>query len=191
MAAQKKSGWDYEWNYTMGAPDAGFWDYPIGGGTAFFEDVNGLYLNAKATNDYAGIRALNCVDWLSQKAVYEIDVKVIYAAVNGIRIVLASGENGISDERGMQVTLNNDYLNVLTAGQNISEMNRSAVITYNQWHKVRLELDIAANNNCVYLDDNLVCMVESGNLSTQYATNVWLLAQIGEAYVRSIRYKKY
>lgn len=183
-----EESWRYAWDYTMGAPDTALWDYPIGVGTATMEE-DGLHFNAR-NSAYAGLRFKDYAAWLGQKVVYEIDVKVISTAVNGFRIVCTSGSNGVSDNHGLQVTLNNNYLNVLTGSTQPTVITRTAPVTYGEWHKVRLELDTPAGSNKVYLDDTLVSTVANANLSTYYTTNVWCLIQNGECYVRAVRYRK-
>lgn len=181
--------WDYEWDYTMGSPDTSFWDYPIGGGKASFGE-DGLYLKSVG-NSYAGLRALDAGKWLARKATYEIDVKVWETSSNGFRIICASGNAGVPDGKGLQVTINGNYLNVITGNQVLTTISRSEAVTYGEWHKVRLELDVEADDNRIYLDDKLISAIPTSELSTVYAENVWCLAQVAEAYIRSVRYKKY
>lgn len=181
--------WSYQWDYTMGAPDTALWDYPIGGGPASFEGNEGLYFGM-SSNAYAGLCFKDYAAWLGQKAVYEVEVKVISTFGNGFRIVCVSGSNGVPDNCGLQVTINSGYLNVVHGGDLLSSITKDATIAYNEWHKVRLELNTGSNENKVYLDDELIDTVTNANLSVQYATNVWCLMQLGEAYVKSVRYRK-
>lgn len=187
--SQSEEVWSYEWDYTMGAPDKTLWDYPFGGGSSSFNEGEGLYL-ASTSGNYAALRFNDYVTWLGEKAVYEIEVKVNKTAQNGFRIVCTSGNEGVSDKRGLQVTLNGNYLNVLTGGTGTDTLTKTAPVTYGEWHKVRLELDIPANSNKVYLDGTLITTVVNTDLSTQFVTYVWCLIQYGECYVRSVRYRK-
>lgn len=184
-----EEAWSYAWDYTMGTPDKALWDYPIGTGSATMDGNEGLHFTS---NDsfYAGLRFKNYAAWLGQKAVYEVEVKVISTSKNGFRIVCASGSNGVPDSHGLQVTLNGNYLNVLTRRTNQDVITETAPVTYGEWHKVRLELDIPAGANKVYLDGTLVDTVNNANLSTIYMTSVWCLAQTGDCYVRAVRYRK-
>ena len=187
--AAVKDAWSYAWDYTMGAPDTALWDYPIGKPTAAFEDENGLHITASIST-YGGLRFKDYAAWFGQKVVYEVEVKVISTKNNGFRIVCASGSNGVSDNHGLQVTLNGNYLNVLTVSNPLSAITKTALLTYGEWHKVRLELDTTAGFNKVYLDDTLVATVANADLSTQYMNSVWCLIQVGECYVRAVRYRK-
>lgn len=188
-SAAEKDAWSYAWDYTMGAPDTALWDYPIGKGSASLEGDEGLHFAAFG-NLYAGLRFEDCAAWFGQKAVYEIEVKVASTYRNGFRIVCASGSNGVSDKYGLQVTLNGEYLNVLTGGTEVNILTKTAPVTYGEWHKVRLELDIPANSNKVYLDGALIATVSNASLSTSYVINVWCLIQQGECNVRAVRYRK-
>lgn len=173
----------------MGAPDTSLWDYPIGSGSATMGGDEGLQFTARM-NTYAGLRFKDYAAWLGQKAVYEVEVKVISTSINGFRILCPSGSNGVSDGHGLQVTLNGNYLNVLTGSTSPTATTRTAPVTYGEWHKVRLELDTPAGSNKVYLDDTLVATVANANLSTYYTTSVWCLTQAGDCYVRAVRYRK-
>lgn len=179
----------YAWDYTMGAPDTALWDYPIGVATTSFDENNGLHITCPYTS-YGGLRVKDYAAWLGQKAVYEVEVKVISTERNGLRIVCTSGSNGVSDNHGLQVTLNGNYLNVMTGSTELWTTTKTAPVTYGEWHKVRLELDIHAGSNRVYLDDILVATVNNANLSTNFATSVWCIIQSGECYVKSVRYRK-
>lgn len=183
-----EEAWSYAWDYTMGAPDTALWDYPIGVGTATMEE-DGLHFNVR-DSAYAGLRFKDYAAWFGQKVAYEVEVKVISTVGNGFRIVCTSGSNGVSDNHGLQVTLNNNYLNVLTGSMQPTATTRTAPVTYGEWHKVRLELDTLAGSNKVYLDETLVATVANANLSTYYTTNVWCLTQAGDCYVRAVRYRK-
>lgn len=186
-----EEAWSYAWDYTMGAPDTALWNYPIGNGSATMEGAEGLNLYAEQlTVMHAGLSYKDSSAWLGQKAVYEVEVKVIKASSNGLRIVCSSGSNGVSDEHGLQVTLNGNYFNVLTGSTNIVTITKTAPVTYGEWHKVRLELDTSANSNKVYMDDTLVATVANADLSTIYVSNVWCLIQQGDCYVRAVRYRK-
>ena len=185
-----EEAWSYAWDYTMGAPDTALWDYPIGTGTAYFEGDEGLHLSVAYGGSYTGLRFKDSLAWLGQKAVYEVNVKVISSYTNGFRIMCASGSNGVSNNRGLQVTINSGYLNVLIGGSGLPTISKDAAITYNEWHKVRLEINTGSNENKVYLDDALIAVVSNANLSRSYVTNVWCLAQGGEAYIKSVRYRK-
>ena len=149
----------------------------------------GLFFSA-ATAVHAGLRFKNYAAWYGQKAVYEVEVKVIYTYQNGFRILLPSGNNGVSYNQGLQVTINGNYLNVLKGSMDVSIITQTAPVTYGQWHKVRLVLDTAANSNKVYLDGALIATVENADLSTTFVTSTWCLIQIGESYVRAVRYRK-
>lgn len=184
-----EEAWSYAWDYTMGAPDTASWDYPIGSGSATMEGDEGLRFNVTGFS-YAGLRLKDFAAWFGQKAVYEVEVKVISTRHNGFRILCASGSNGVPDNHGLQVTLNRNYLNVLTGSMDIGYITNTAPLTYGEWHKVRLELDTPAVSNKVYLDDTLVATVANADLSTQYMSSVWCLAQIGQCYVRAVRYRK-
>lgn len=183
-----EEAWSYSWDYTMGAPDTALWDYPIGVGTATMEE-DGLHFNASYTG-YAGLRFKDYAAWFGQKVVYEVEVKVNSTMQNGFRIVCTSGSNGVADEHGLQITLNGNYLNVITGSTELWTVTKTAPVTYGEWHKVRLELDIHAGSNRVYLDDILVATVNNANLSTNFATSVWCMIQRGECYVKSVRYRK-
>ena len=172
----------------MGAPDTASWDYPIGSDSATMDGDEGLHIKSHA--NYAGLRFKDYAAWFGQKAIYEVEVKVISARNNGCRIVCVSGSNGVSDNHGLQVTLNGNYLNVLTGNATISNITKTAPLTYGEWHKVRLELDTPAGANKVYLDGTLVATVNNANLSTSYITSVWFVVQQGECYVRAVRYRK-
>lgn len=184
-----EEAWSYAWDYTMGAPDTALWDYPIGTGTVSLVGDEGLRFNADGTG-YAGLRFKDFATWFGQKAVYEVEVKVISTMGNGFRIVCASGSNGVPDNHGLHVTLNWNYLNVLTGSTGINSFTKTAPVTYGEWHKVRLELDTPAGYNKVYLDDTLVATIANADLSSQYMTSVWVLAQAGNCYVRAVRYRK-
>lgn len=187
---KQRKQWDYIWDYTMGAPDTSLWDYPIGTGSVSLVGDEGLHFTATSSSAYAGLRFKDYAAWLGQKAVYEVEVKVISASGNGFRIVCASGSNGVSDNHGLQVTLNGNYLNVPTGKHGIGILTKTAPVTYGEWHKVRLELDIPTSSNKVYLDDTLVATVVTADLSTNYASSVWCLIQQGDCYVRAVRYRK-
>lgn len=182
--------WSYEWDYTMGAPDTALWDYPVGPGSISMAGDDGLYFNSGSSNNFEGLRLKDVAAWFGQKATYEVEVKIISARINGIRIVCVSGSNGVSDNHGLQVTLNGNYLNVLTGNTSLTAITKTAPVTYGQWHKVRLELDTPAGTNKVYLDDTLVATISNEDLSKQYVSSVWVLAQAGECYVRAVRYRK-
>lgn len=184
-----EEAWSYVWDYTMGEPDTALWDYPIGGATAYFDENNGLHMTC-GTSIYGGLRFKDFAAWFGQKAVYEVEVKVISTEGSGFRIVCASGSNGVSDDHGLHVTLNNKYLNVLKGGMEANATTKTAPLTYGEWHKVRLELDTPAGDNKVYLDDTLVATVANAKLSTYYTKSVWCLIQSGECYVRAVRYRK-
>lgn len=190
MQAQSpaEEAWSYAWDYTMGAPDTALWGYPIGAGSATMEE-DGLHFTA-GSSQYAGLRLKDYATWFGQKAAYEVEVKVILTRGNGFRIVCASGINGVADAHGLQVTLNGNYLNVLTSNSVIANITKTAPLTYGEWHKVRFELDTPAGSNKVYLDGTLVATVANADLSTQSASNVWCLVQSGECYVRAVRYRK-
>lgn len=187
-----EEAWSYEWDYTMGVPDTALWDYLLlGEGSISPAGDAGLYFYATLeTNSYAGLRFKDYAAWFGQKAVYEVEVKVISADSNGFRIVCASGSNGVSDNHGLQVTLNGNYLNVLTGSTGSNTITRTAPLTYGEWHKVRFELDTPAGSNKVYLDDTLVATVANANLSNSYVVTVWCLIQQGDCYVRAVRYRK-
>lgn len=185
-----EESWSYAWDYTMGAPDTTLWDYPIGTGSITMAGDEGLYFYSGVNNNYEGLRLKDYAAWFGQKAVYEVEVKVISTRVNGFRIVCVSGRNGISDNHGLQVTLNGNYLNVMTGGMGTNTITKTAPVTYGEWHKVRLELDTPAGSNKVYLDNTLVATIANADLSTKYATSVWHVAQAGECYVRAVRYRK-
>lgn len=180
--------WDYSWQYKDGAPDTSLWEYPVGDGTAAFDADNGLHLMSGGTQ-YAGLRYVDMASYLSQQGVLEVNINVARASANGIRIILASGSHGASDNKGLQVTINGNFLNVLRTDAEITSMTNTAPFTYNAWHTVRLEIDIPADANKVYLDGRLVDTVANADLSTQYASSAWCLAQIGECYIRAFRYK--
>ena len=182
--------WSYEWAYTMGAPDTALWDYPIGTGSISMAGDDGLYFNSGGGNNFEGLRLKDVAAWFGQQATYEVEVKIISARINGIRIVCVSGSNGVSDNHGLQVTLNGNYLNVLTGSTGVNAITKTAPVTYGEWHKVRLELDTPAGTNKVYLDDTLVATISNEDLSKQYMSSVWVLAQAGECYVRAVRYRK-
>lgn len=186
-----EEAWSYAWDYTMGAPDKALWDYPIGAGSATMDGNEGLHVVEQPPGiSHAGLRFKDYAAWLGQKAVCEIEVKVISAYMNGFRILCTSGSNGVSDGHGLQVTLNEGYLNMLTRGMNLSTITKTAPLTYGEWHKVKFELDTIAGANKVYLDDILVDTVNNANLSTNYVSSVWCLIQTGECYVRAVRYRK-
>lgn len=191
MQAQSpaEEAWSYAWDYTMGAPDTALWDYPIGSGLATMEGDEGLHCKSGLTA-HSGLRFKDYAAWLGQKAVYEVEVKVISVAIHGFRIVCASGSNGVSDDHGLQVTINGNYLNVLTGNTETNAITKTAPVTYGEWHKVRLELDTPSGSSKVYLDDTLVATVSNADLSTRYMTSVWCLAQSGDCYVRAVRYRK-
>lgn len=184
-----EDAWSYAWDYTMGAPDTALWDYPVGDGAVSLVGDDGLYFDATKAN-YAGLRLKDFAAWLGQKAVYEIEAKVISTNRNGFRILCTSGSNGAYDGRGLQVTINNNYFNVLTGSTDIWVTTKTAPLTYGEWHKARLELDTPAGSNRVYLDDTLVATVANTDLSTQSADKVWCLIQSGDCYVRAVRYRK-
>ena len=190
MQAQSpaEEAWSYAWDYTMGAPDTALWDYPIGTGSAIMEG-DGLHFEATGSR-HAGLRIKDSAAWLGQKAIYEVEANVVWDSGNGFRIVCASGSNGASDNHGLQVTLNEGYLNVLTGSTRPSTVTQTVPITYGEWHKVRLELDTPAGTNKVYLDGTLVATVANANLSTTFVSDVWCLAQQGGCYVRAVRYRK-
>lgn len=183
--------WSYQWDYTMGEPDTTLWEYPVGFGTASFAGDEGMRLFGSVfSGQHAGLRLKDYTAWFGQKAVYEVEVKVVSARNNGFRIVCASGSNGVSDNHGLHVTLNGNYLNVLTGSMELGTVTKTAPLTYGEWHKVRLELDTHAGSNKVYLDDTLVATIANADISTQYTTSVWCLVQGGDAYVKSVRYRK-
>ena len=184
-----EEAWSYAWDYTMGAPDTSLWDYPIGTGTVSLIGDEGLRFNAYGIG-YAGLRFKDFATWFGQKAIYEVEVKVISTVNNGFRILCTSGNNGVSDGHGLQVTLNGNYLNVLKGNTKINAITNTAPVTYGEWHKVRLELDTPAGANKVYLDGTLVATVANADLSTLYVSSVWCLMQAGECYVRAVRYRK-
>ena len=184
-----EEAWSYAWDYTMGAPDTSLWDYPIGAGSASLAGDEGLYFAASYPS-YAGLRLKDFATWFGQKATYEVEVKVISTGGNGFRIVCASGSNGVSDNHGLQVTLNRNYLNVLKGSMGTEILTKTAPVTYGEWHKVRLELDTPAGANKVYLDGTLVATVANADLSTSYVSSVWCLIHGGECYVRAVRYRK-
>ena len=183
-----EEAWSYAWDYTMGAPDTALWDYPIGDGSATMEG-DGLHFKAIGSF-YAGLRLKDHAAWFGQKAVYEVEVNIFSASGNGLRILCTSGNNGVSDGHGLQVTLNGNYLNVMTTGIGLNNITKTAPVTYGEWHKVRLELDTPSGANKVYLDDALVATVSNASLSTNAASNVWCLIQQGDCYVRAVRYRK-
>lgn len=185
-----EEAWSYAWDYTMGAPDTALWNYPIGGGSATMEGNDGLHVFGYSANSYAGLIFKDQDKYFGNKAVYEVEVKVLSTQGNGFRIVCASGSNGVSDNHGLQVTINGDYLNVMTGNTQLHVITQTAPVTYGQWHKVRLVLDTPAGSNKVYLDDTLVATVLNASLSTIYAKSVWCLMQTGESYVRAVRYRK-
>lgn len=169
------------------------WEYPIGGGYAAF-DINGLKMTSPDYGfSYAGLRHVNNQNYFGQKATYEVEVMVISVSGHGVRIVLPSGRPGVNDNRGLQVTINGNYLNVLKKDQSpIDLITMDAPVSYNQWHKIRLKINISANNNAVYLDDNLITTVTNDDLSTFHVTSCWSLFQSDppyEGYIRSIRYR--
>lgn len=174
----------------MGAPDKSLWNYPIGAGSASLAGDEGLHFTAINGKAYAGLRFKDYAAWLGQKAVYEVEVKVISTSLYGFRIVCASGSGGVSDNHGLQITLNGNYLNVLTGKAGTGVLTKTAPVTYGEWHKVRLELDTPSGSNKVYLDGTLVATVANADLSTSYVSTVWCLLQIGECYVRAVRYRK-
>lgn len=184
-----EEAWSYAWDYTMGAPDKALWDYPIGAGKVSLAGDEGLHFTA-SSGQYAGLRFKDYTAWFGEKAVYEVEVKAISPYENGFRIVCASGSNGVSDNHGLQVTLNGNYLNVMKGGTGLTLLTETAPVTYGEWYKVRLELDTPAGANKVFLDDTLVATVSNANLSTVSAERVWCLIQIGECYVRAVRYRK-
>ena len=192
MQAQSpaEESWSYAWDYTMGAPDKTLWDYPIGTGSATMEGYDGLHFEYLSGTSYVGLRFKDFAAWFGKKAVYEVEVKVISTSINGFRILCPSGSNGVSDGHGLQVTLNGNYLNVLTGSAHLATITKTAPLTYGEWHKVNLELDTIAGVNKVYLDDILVDTVNNANLSTSYVSGVWCLIQDGECYVRAVRYRK-
>ena len=100
----------------------------------------------------------------------------------------------MSDNLGLHVTINGNYLNVLKKDQSPNGLiTMDAPVSYNQWHKIRLKINISANANAVYLDDNLITTVTNDDLSTHYVTSCWSLFQSDfpyEGYIRSIRYRK-
>lgn len=185
-----EEAWSYAWDYTMGAPDTALWDYPIGTGSVSMAGDEGLYFNSGSNNNYEGLRIKDVAAWFGQKATYEVEVKIISTDINGFRIVCVSGSNGVSDNHGLHVTLNGNYLNVLTGSTGVNVITKTAPVTYGEWHKVRLELDTPAGTNKVYLDDTLVATISNADLSKQYVTSVWVLAQSGHCYVRAVRYRK-
>lgn len=192
MQAQSpaEEAWSYAWDYTMGAPDKALWDYPIGTGSATMEGNEGLHFEYLSGTSYAGLRFKDYAAWFGQKAVYEVEVKVISTFLNGFRILCPSGSNGVSDGHGLQVTLNGNYLNVIKGSTHLATITKTAPLTYGEWHKVKFELDTIAGANKVYLDDILVDTVNNANLSTSFVTGVWCLIQNGECYVRAVRYRK-
>lgn len=185
-----EEAWSYVWDYTMGAPDRALWNYPIGSGSATMEGNDGLYVFCDNTHSYAGLIFKDQDKYFGNKAVYEVEVKVVSTKSNGFRIVCTSGSNGVSDNHGLHVTINGNYLNVLTGNTQLSVITQTAPVTYGQWHKVRLVLDTPVGSNKVYLDGTLVATVLNASLSTVYTTSVWCLMQIGESYVRAVRYRK-
>lgn len=190
VPAAVKDAWSYAWDYTMGAPDTALWDYPIGTGSVSMAGDEGLYFKSGSIEDYEGLRLKDVAAWFGQKAIYEVEVKVILTRGNGFRIVCASGINGVPDGHGLQVTINGNYLNVLKGNHNPNNITKTAPVTYGEWHKVRLKLDTPAGTNKVYLDDTLVATISNEDLSKKYASSVWVLAQAGECYVRAVRYRK-
>ena len=186
----EEEAWSYAWDYTMGAPDTALWGYPIGHGSATVEGDEGLHVVCTGVFSYAGLRIKDYAAWFGQKAVYEVEVKVISTSGNGFRIACASGSNGVPDNHGLQVTLNGNYFNVLIGSTEPKTITKTAPATYGEWHKVRLELDTPAGSNKVYLDDALVATIANANLSTRYANSVWCLIQQGDCYVRAVRYRK-
>lgn len=185
-----EEAWSYAWDYTMGEPDTALWDYPIGTGSSTMDGNEGLHIASPGDAGYAGLRFKDFAAWFGQKAVYEVEVKVISTAGNGFRIVCASGSNGVPDNHGLQATINENYLNVMKGSTPAHSLIKTAPVTYREWHKVRLELDTPAGANKVYLDGTLVATVSNANLSTYYTTSVWCLIQSGECYVRAVRYRK-
>ena len=192
MQAQPSAeeAWSYAWDYTMGAPDTALWDYPIGTGSVSMAGDEGLYFNSGSIKDYEGLRLKDVAAWFGQKATYEVEVKIISTDLNGFRIVCVSGSNGVSDNHGLHVTLNRNYLNVLTGSTGVNVITKTAPVTYGEWHKVRLELDTPAGTNKVYLDGTLAATISNADLSKQYVNSVWVLAQSGHCYVRAVRYRK-
>lgn len=188
--SQAEEAWSYAWDYTMGAPDTALWDYPIGTGSVSMAGDEGLYFNSGSSNNYGGLRLKDVAAWFGQKATYEVEVKIISTMGNGFRIVCASGSNGVSDNHGLHVTLNGNYLNVLKGSADVNYITKTAPVTYGEWHKVRLELDTPAGTNKVYLDDTLVATISNEDLSKKYVSSVWVLTQAGECYVRAVRYRK-
>lgn len=182
--------WSYEWDYTMGAPDTALWDYPVGPGSISMAGDDGLHFFCDNLHYYAGLRFKDQAKWFGNKAVYEVEVKVVSTESKGFRIVCTSGSNGVSDNHGLHVTINGNYLNVMTGNTQLDVITQTAPVTYGQWHKVRLVLDTPAGSNKVYLDGTLVATVSNASLSTVYTAYVWCLMQIGESYVRAVRYRK-
>lgn len=187
---EEEEAWSYAWDYTMGSPDTALWDYPIGTGSVSMSGDDGLYFIGYSGNGYGGLRLKDDAAWFGQKATYEVEVKIISTDNNGFRILCVSGSNGVSDNHGLQVTLNENYLNVLTGSTGVSAITKTATVTYGEWHKVRLELDTHTGTNKVYLDDRLVAMIANADLSKQYISRVWSFAQGGHCYVRAVRYRK-
>lgn len=181
--------WNYAWDYTMGAPDTALWEYPIDREEPpTFDSENGLRL--LTTVGHVGLRNKNAADYFSQKATYEVKVKAVETSNYGFRVLCAAGVDGVADGRGLQVTLNGGYVNVLTRTTAIETITGTAPISYDQWHTVRLELNIPANANKVYLDGALVATVVNADLSTNYAKRTWIISQTGDMYVKSVRYRK-
>lgn len=188
LAWESAEKWDYGWNYEDGLPDSGLWEYPIGGGTATMES-SGLRLTATSAT-YSGLRYRDVLNYLGRKAELEISLSVQSTSNNGIRIVLAAGENGASLGYGIQATVNGGYLNVLSGSSSLTTINKTAEFTYNAFHKLLLKTDVDTGDNRIYLDDALVATQTTAQLSTQYASSVWIVAQNGNVLLQSVKYRR-
>lgn len=181
--------WDYAWNIGDGFPDSGYWGCPIGGGTATVGE-EGLVLKGLSASTYAGLRYISNVYYQSKKAELRVVFKVVSASEHGFRILLAVGENGTSLGRGIQVTVNGGYLNVLSGATSSTAITGTKEISYGEFHEIVLKTDINSDQNEVYLDGVLVKTQKTSDLSTTYASNVWCLAQAGEVVLKSYGYRR-
>ena len=175
----------YGWDNSMGLPDSNLWEL-VASGTTPPSMVDGflrIHVPSTGGGNHAGLRYKDVTVRDGDNRMLIVKLKPVASYGNGIRVILSDGLYG---NTGLQININGGYLNVLTGNNSTGTINRTATITYNDWHEIKLILrrtDISQ----VYLDGTLIAEQTNAQLSQQYAQNTWMLTQQGTCDVESFK----
>ena len=196
--------WDVKWICTGSLPSTSVWERIASPGTLKYIDTYGQAVRMLCTNGTSNDQgvALRLKDYTSrfgQQCVFETEIYIesVQTDSGGVRIILGAGNaSGTALAKGLKITINqnstdgNVWMHVLQTTDVIGTQKKTALVTLNEWHKIRLSIDTINDSNKVYLDGKLVATLTNSQLSTMDTSNTWLNVKNGTCYVRSLKYRK-